>query len=313
MRAYERIMVTGGSGRLGTVVVDELLPHYQVTVLDRTPPTQDVAFIQADIEDRGSLADAFTGIDAVIQLAALDLGVNAEENRFFRVNVQGLWNVLEFAESAKVRRTVVCSSLAALNISRENSPHYIPVDGNHPAAPVHAYGISKLAGEVIAQAFSRRSAMEVLCLRPAFIVRDPAVYGLAKLIAAADGTRPPAPAADPAWEPQRKERPGSRSFVSPRDAARCFRAALEAEVPEFDIFHVVAADTYSDLDTIEVVRREFGNDPEIRAPELYAIEPRASIYDITHTRDVLGWEPRERWSDVMARVISGKESQKTTR
>jgi nucleoside-diphosphate-sugar epimerase len=85
---------------------------------------------------------------------------------------------------------------------------------------------------------------------------------------------------------------------------------LEAEVPEFDIFHVVAADTYSELDTIEVVRREFGNNPEMRAPELYASDPRASIYDITHTRDVLGWEPRERWSDVMARVAFGKQRKK---
>ena len=306
MEPYQRIMVTGGSGRLGSFVVDELLPDYQVTVLDLSPPKQGVAFIEADIEVRASLAEAFTGIDAVIQLAALDMGVDAEEDRFFRVNVQGLWNVLEFAESAGVRRTVVCSSVSALNISRRHPPRYLPVDVDHPARPVHAYGISKLAGEVVAEAFSRRSAMEVFCLRPAFIVRDPAVHGLATLIAEADGTRPPTPAADPAWEPQRKERPGSRSFVSPGDTARCFRAALEAEVPEFDIFHVVAADTYSALDTIEVVRREFGNDPEIRAPGLYATDPRASIYDIAHTRDVLGWQPRERWSDVLARVISGK-------
>ena len=312
MRAYERIIVTGGSGRLGAFVVDELRPHYRVTVLDRVPPTQDVAFIQADIEDRESLAGAFTGFDAVVQLAALDLGVDAEEDRFFRVNVQGLWNVLESAEAARVRRTVVCSSVSALNISREHPPRYIPVDVDHPAAPVHAYGISKLAGEVVAQAFSRRSAMEVFCLRPALIVRDPAAYRLAKMTAAADGTPPPAPASNPAWETQGKARPGSRSFVRPRDAARCFRAALEAEVPEFDIFHVVAADSYSGLATIDVVHREFGNDPEIRAPELYAADPRASIYDITRTRDVLGWEPRERWSDVMSRLISGKENRKST-
>jgi nucleoside-diphosphate-sugar epimerase len=34
-------MVTGGSGRLGSYVVDELRPDYHVTVLDRVPPTQD--------------------------------------------------------------------------------------------------------------------------------------------------------------------------------------------------------------------------------------------------------------------------------
>ena len=308
MPAYERVMVTGGSGRLGSHVVDELRPDYHVTVLDRVPPSQDVAFIEADIEDRDTLAKAFTGMDAVIQLAALDLGTAAEESRFFQVNVQGLWNVLEFAEAAEVQRTVVCSSITALEISRTQPPQYLPVDSHHPAAPTHAYAISKRVGEVMAEAFSRRSAMQVLCLRPAYIVRDAAVYSLAQLIATADNTPSPPPMTDPSWEPQRMERPGSRSFVSPGDTARCFRAALEAHVPEFDIFNVAAADTYSALDTLDVVRREFGSDPEVREPNLYARDPRASIYDISHTRDVLGWVPRERWADVMARIVSGKKS-----
>ncbi|MBT6096655.1 MAG: NAD(P)-dependent oxidoreductase, partial [Rhodospirillaceae bacterium] len=39
MPAYERVMVTGGSGRLGSHVVDELRPDYHVTVLDRVPPS----------------------------------------------------------------------------------------------------------------------------------------------------------------------------------------------------------------------------------------------------------------------------------
>jgi len=310
VRTYKRILVTGGSGRLGRYVVDELLPHYQVTVLDRLPPTQDVPFIEANIEDRDALAGAFTNMDAVIQLAALDLGTDAAENLFFQVNVQGLWNVLEFAEAAKVQRTVVCSSITAMELNRAQPPKYLPVDTHHPAAPAHAYAISKLAGEVIAEAFSRRSAMEVLCLRPAYIVRDASVYSLAQLIATADNTQLPPPMTDPSWEPQRKERPGSRSFISPGDAARCFRAALEAQVTEFEIFNVTAADTYSALDTLDVVRREFGSAPEVRDPDLYAHDPRASIYDISRTRDVLGWEPRERWADVMARVVSSKKSQK---
>lgn len=301
-------MVTGGSGRLGSYVVDALLPDYEVTVLDRVAPRQDVSFIRADIEDRDSLYSAFAEIDAVVQLAALDTGIVAEQHEYFRINVQGLWNVLEFAEAAGVSRTVVCSSVSAMNISRENPPRYLPVDVDHPAAPVHAYGISKLAGEVVAQAFSRRSSMEVFCLRPALVLRDSVAYCIAELMAATDGTAPPPPASDPTWEARSKPRPGSRSFVSPTDAANCFRAALEAEVPEFDIFHVVAADNHSDLATLDVVQREFGVSPEFRDAQRYANDPRASIYDISRTRDILGWEPRERWADVLSRVVASKES-----
>ena len=54
----------------------------------------------------------------------------------------------EAAEAANVRRTVVCSSVAAYNISAENPPRYLPVDVDHPAAPITAYGLSKQTGEV---------------------------------------------------------------------------------------------------------------------------------------------------------------------
>ncbi len=305
MPRYEKVLVTGGSGRVGAAVVDELMADYDVTVLDRNKPSQDVRFIAADIEDRASLEGAFDGIDAVVQLAALDMGVQAPEADFFRVNVQGLWNVLEFAETAKVKRTVVCSSLAAVNISRANPPRYLPVDIHHPAAPVHAYGISKLAGEVVAKAFSERSPMQVFCLRPMLVMRDAAIYGIARQAALEDGTPPPPAAADPEWAPS-KPRPGSRHFVSTRDVARAFRSALEADVPGFDIFYVAAADTHSALPTMEVCRRQFGVTPEIRDRALYDADPRASIYDISRTQEILGWQPEERWPDLLARVIAGK-------
>ncbi len=306
MPTYRNVLVTGGSGRVGSAVVDALMPHYDVTVLDRVAPKQKVGFRKADIEDRASLAGAFDGVDAVVQLAALDMGVQAAEHDFFRVNVQGLWNVLEFAEAAKVKRTVVCSSLSAVNISRENPPRYLPVDIHHPMAPVHAYGISKAAGEVVAKAFADRSEMQVFCLRPMLVARDAAVYGIAVKTAEEDSTPPPAAVTpDPDWVPS-KPRPGSRHFVSTRDVARAFLKSLQAEVPGFDVFFVAAADTHSQLSTSEVVRRQFGVTPEIRDKALYERDPRASIYDISRTRDVLGWEPEERWSDLLERVTAGK-------
>ena len=145
---FDKVLVTGGSGQLGTLVVNELMDYCRVSVLDIAPPRIDVPFFRADILDREAIAAAIDGHDAVVQLAALDAAIDATEQQFFETNVQGLWNVMEAAEAANVRRTVVCSSVAAYNISAENPPRYLPVDVDHPAAPITAYGLSKQTGEV---------------------------------------------------------------------------------------------------------------------------------------------------------------------
>jgi UDP-glucose 4-epimerase len=301
---FDKVLVTGGSGQLGAFVVAELMEHCRVSVLDLVPPKIEVPFFQANILDREAVAAAMEGHDAVIQLAALDAAVDATEQQFFETNVQGLWNVLEAAEAAAVKRTVVCSSVAAYNISAGHTPDHLPVDVDHPMAPVTAYGLSKQAGEVVARCFSRRSPMEVRCLRPTLVMQSDIAYDMAVTTAASDGGDPPPAASDPTWQTLSKVIPGSRAFVGPFDAARCFNAALEAEGRSFDVYNVAAADTYSPRPTLDVVQREFDVSPEVRDAALYERDPRASIYDISRTREELNWEPRERWSDLLARVIA---------
>ena len=301
---FDKVLVTGGSGQLGAFVVAELLDHCRVSVLDLTPPKANVPYFEADILDRPALAAALAGHDAVIQLAALDAAIDAPEERFFRTNVQGLWNVLEAAEAAGVRRTVVCSSVAAYNISRKNPPRYLPVDVDHRLAPVTAYGLGKQVGEVVAQSFAQRGAMRLCCLRPALVMQANIAYDVAVRTAASDGGAPPPAASDPSWRVLSEAIKGSRAFIGPADAARCFRAALDADTGAYDVFNVAAADTYSPLPTLEVVRREFAVEPEIRAPALYEADPRASIYDISRNREILDWEPRERWADLLDRVVA---------
>ena len=135
---FDRVLVTGGSGQLGAFVVAELMDHCRVAVLDLAPPLADVPFFKVDILDRQAVAAAIAGHDAVAQSADLDAAVDDTEQQFFETNVQGLWNVLEAAETAGVRHTVVCSSVAAFNVSAEHPPPYLPVDVNHPVAPVTA-------------------------------------------------------------------------------------------------------------------------------------------------------------------------------
>ena len=299
----KRVLVTGGAGRLGRYVVDELVGDCEVTVLDRIAPTADVAFVAADILDRSALQPVLRGQDAVIHLAAHDADAGASETQFIQTNVEGTWNVFDLARSAGVARIVHCSSVAALNISPENPPEYLPVDTAHLAAPVEAYGLSKLMGEAIARRFAALDAMEVVCLRPTLVMYDRIVHTVARTNAAVDGGPTPGPATDPEWQEFGEALPGSRSFVTPSDAARGFRAALERPLKGYSVFFLSAAETYSPLSTLDVVKREFGVTPTLRDAALYDDNPRASIYDIGASESGLGWRPRETWAEIVSRLL----------
>jgi UDP-glucose 4-epimerase len=307
MSEKSRVLVTGGSGRLGTYVVDVLLSDYEVRVLDLVAPGQDVDIVIGSVEDHDLVIDAMRDVDAVVHLANLDAGVRAPEEDFIKINVGGTWNVLDAAEKAGVKRFVYASSYNATGFSKDFPPLYLPVDIHHPLNPVHAYGISKLLAENMCETFSRRSGMEVVCLRPPLILRDETVYNLIKVTAEAEGTPPPPAVSNPDWQP-RKVLSDSRAYVTSRDAARCFRAAIEADIDRFGIFNVMAPDTYSALPTLEVLRREYGAAPDIRDNRRFTPDSRSTIYEIDRTREVLGWFAQETCDDVLRRVIASAEN-----
>ena len=295
----QRIAVTGGSGKLGRYVVAELAARTEVTVLDRTPPADHPVFAEVDVLDLEGLRRALAGHDGVVHLAAIDSGVKTTEERYFATNTLGTWHVLQAAEEVGVRRVIVCSSVSALGLGPDHPPRTLPIGADHPLAPTDAYGLSKQACEDIAAGFARRG-LEVICLRPALVVRPETARTKAAMVARLDGGGPRPPAEDPIWNVSDGSLPRTRAFVSSEDAARCFAAALEAEYSGCGPYFVAAAETMSPMATLDLVTREFGIKPQVQRPEIYAEDPRASVFDIEATHRALGWRPRHRWADVLA-------------
>ena len=307
---FENVLVTGGAGRLGRYVVAELTGHCRVTTLDRAggPSPPDLApdlppDLTVDILDLEPLARALRGQDALIHLAAIDASVPAPPEVIFDTNVRGTWNVLQAAHQAGVRKAVVCSSVAAAGIDATNPhrpPLYLPIDEAHPLRPSHEYGLSKQLDECIAESFARRGGMQVICLRPAWVM-FPGV--LRDVLGQLGEAGLPARAPDAADRPDRLREPLPllRSYVDPQDLARAFRLALELDGPRYEVFFVVAADTFHPTPTLPYLEHAYGSLPEIRKPEIYAGNPRASAHDITRARELLGWRPTTTWPQVAAR------------
>lgn len=290
-----RVIVTGGSGRLGRFVVAEMLAHADVTVVDLVPPAADVAHFLVDIRDLDGLKNAVRGHDAIIHLAGLDSGVPASEHDYFHVNVQGTWNILAAAEEAGIARTVVCSSIAAYGLEDlplERRPDSLPFDETHPLRPTVAYELSKQVIEHVAAAFARRTGMVVPCLRPAWIIFPDRADDFDRRAREADS-----PAPLPAGH---RPPPPHRAYVRPDDTARAFRLALTAPLGPCEALNIGASDTMSPAPTLEVMSRVYGCSLPVPDEALFRLNPRAAVFGNARARKALGWQPTGDWQNFVA-------------
>ena len=279
---FKKVAITGGAGYLGQYVVAELAGRCEVTVLDIKEPETDVAFAHADVRDLDALRRALAGHDAVIHLGGLDLGIDAPPEAFIETNTLGTWHVLQAAREAGIVKVVQCSSVAVMGVGEgdRETPHYIPVDEAHPLEASHPYGVSKQAAELMARSFVRHGGIEVICLRPALIMYPFYIPKALARIAEDEGRR-------------------LFHYVSPEDTARAFRLALEVEGVTFDTILIAAADTCTEVPTLDFLERQYRPMVPVRRPELFERNPRASVIDITRAHNVLGYEPTSNWLELV--------------
>jgi NAD(P)-dependent dehydrogenase (short-subunit alcohol dehydrogenase family) len=172
MTTPTNVLVTGGGGRLGAYVVDELVAHHAVRVADLKPPRRDVDFTRTDVLDLAALTAVMQGCDAVVHLAAIPNPRDKAAEVVFGINLLGTWNVLHAAHELGISKVVLCSSECATGLcyqSEDRPPLYLPVDEAHSLRPVDPYSLSKQMGEVAGQSFARRG-MTVTVLRPTYIL-----------------------------------------------------------------------------------------------------------------------------------------------
>lgn len=278
----KKVLVTGGSGRLGKVLARQLRDDgYQVTVLDINNPGIDkVDFINVDITDLPGLTEAFKGFDRVVHLAAVPNPRTSSPKECFRVNTQGTWTALQAAEDAGVERVIIISSDAAtgLHYNPENwRPQYLPVDEAHPLRPSEVYSLSKEVTESIARCFAVRGKVEVIAIRPGHIVFEPEYPELS--------TRGSDVQNYHLW-----------GYVAPEDVAQGIQLAMEHPDGSYDCIFIGAADGLNERPTLELFKERFGVTPEVRG-DVYEKNPNAGIFDISHAQEKLGYQPKYGWRD----------------
>ncbi len=156
-----RVLVTGGSGFIGSHVVDKLLEagHEPVNFDLRPSPhhePDEVITIVGDLLDTGSLEDAMDGCGAVIHLAAsADVGIVAEKpEEAERVNARGTLAVLEAARSTGIGRVVYGSTIWAYSDSGNGNGNGVIDEDTLLGLPKHLYTASKVAGEMYCSSYA---------------------------------------------------------------------------------------------------------------------------------------------------------------
>jgi nucleoside-diphosphate-sugar epimerase len=261
----------------------------EVVCLDRTPYAHaGVRTIIIDLENLGQVVQGVAGCDAILHLGAIPSPTVNPADVVFRNNVMGDFNVFEAAAVLGIGRVVHASSVSALGFPyqhRWSTPLYVPIDEEHPLIPQDAYGLSKAVGEETAAAYCRRGAGSAAGLRFSTILLEEAYP---TYIAAQH--RDPGASANVLW-----------SYVDLRDAAMACALALTASFTEYHSFFITANDTTSDLPTDTLLERYFPNVPRrARSEGATELGDHWSLLDCFWARQVLGYQPKYTWREVLA-------------
>jgi nucleoside-diphosphate-sugar epimerase len=275
----KRIVVTGGSGRLGQHVISDLVSAgYDVLSVDlQRPDKLQCRFLQVDLTDAAAVYDVLAGNDAVIHLGAIPGPTSQPSSVTYRNNVSSTFNVAEAAAAHKHKKIVFASSVFTLGWHESPDgfwPDYVPVDEEHPLSPFESYGLSKVIGEETIATVSRRANIPAVSLRIMNVIQTDGYFAFPW----------PMPSTDQGvrfvlWP-----------YVDVRDAARSCRLALEAQTKGHEALFIAAEDIRFETSTQSLLN-QFA--PHVKLRE--TLHGSQSVISIEKAQRLIGYVPQHSW------------------
>ncbi|KAJ1021073.1 hypothetical protein NDA16_003859 [Ustilago loliicola] len=299
-----RVVVTGGSGKLGRSTVSHLASSgYEVINFDRVRPktaSEDgksglggaYRLVEVDLTDMGQVLEAmmeidmaYKGIQAVVHLAAMPSPGQSASSKQFNTNVASTYNVLEACRKLGIGNIVMASSETLIGIPLDIAPDSLPITEESPRRPESAYSLSKLVGETLAEEYVRWSKQthrkpaggewKIVSMRFSNVMLEEEYAGFED------------------WQDDpRKRYWNCWGYIDARDGAEAIKLALENnELKGHEAFIIANNNTVMRRPSKELVEEVF---PGVKYTPLNA-NPNVTVLSNEKAKKVLGWEPKYDW------------------
>jgi UDP-glucose 4-epimerase len=303
--AYDgrRVLVTGGLGFIGSnlarrlvelgsevTLVDSLIPEYGGNRANISGIEDRVTVNISDVRDEHSLPPLIRGQELVFNLAGQTSHVDSLHDPFtdLEINCRAQLSILETVRHESPEAKVVFASTRQLY----GRPRYLPVDEQHPLAPVDPNGVNKAAGEAYHVVYGEVYGLRCSVLRltntygPRMRVKDDRQTFLGtwlrlaaeggELLVFGDGTQ-------------------RRDFTYVDDAVEAFLLAGASTEADGEVFNVGGEPPVSLGELAEVLIEVAGGGSWRLVPfpeERRSIDIGDYFADDRKIRSRLGWEPR---------------------
>ena len=279
-----RVVVTGGSGKLGRAVLKDLVAHgYDVLNIDQQSLPEPICpSVRVDLTNFGEVAAAILGgvderggpFDAVVHLAAIPAPGIAANARTFANNVPTTYNVFEASRLAGIKNIVFASSETVLGLPFDTPPPYAPVDEEYYPRPESAYSLGKLLDETMAGQFCRWDpSLRIVALRFSNVM-NPEDY-----------------AAFPKFDADPHVRKWNLwGYIDARDGAQAVRRSIQADFSGFEAFIIANADTVMSRSNMSLLAEVFPG-----VPTKGNLSANGSLLSIEKAKRMLGYSPQFSW------------------
>jgi UDP-glucose 4-epimerase len=311
----KRILITGGLGFIGSTLARELVAHdAKVTLIDSLIPEYGgnraniegiedrVEVHVSDVRDEHSLREHVRGRDVIFNLAGQTSHLDSMVDPYtdLEINCRAQLSILEACRHNNPDAKVVFASTRQLY----GRPRYLPVDEQHPVAPVDVNGINKAAGEWYHLVYGDVYDIPVVVLRltntygPRMRVRDARQTFLGywlRLVVQGDELV--------IWGDGEQR----RDFNYVDDAVRAFLLVAARDEANGQIFNLGDGHHVSLRELADLVVRLNGRGAYRLEPfpeDRKAIDIGDYYSDYSRIREALGWEPTVSLEDGLVRSLA---------
>ena len=305
----ETYLVTGAAGFIGRSIAAELLArgkkvrgidNFVTGKRDNLLGLEAMDFIEADINDAEAVAKACSGVECIFHEAAIPSVPRSIEDPVASnyAGVSGTVQLLVAAKDAKVRRVVYAGSSSVYG----NTPT-LPKQEQMQPSPISPYAVTKLAGELYMQSFTRVYGLETVVIRYFNVFgpyQDPtshysgilAIFTM-KMLAGeiptiyGDGEQ-------------------SRDFTFIQNVVHGNLLASEAPAERVSgkVFNVATGNRVTLNQTVEILRRATGYTGEVRYAAERSGDVKHSLADISRAKESFGYEPLVNFKEGIERTVA---------